>query len=953
MANRITSKLDALNRQLRELEAERRSVQAKLGKVAAIANAWGAWIPRHLAAELDLNARKAAEVYSGVNPAVYADWEGRAWDSWEPDASRLTSRIELGELSYLRAGRLVEGKGALAALRVADAARGFSCPAMVPFIGKGQAVVILHNKATETAALALLQSMLLRVYAALPHHSHFTLLDPVGLGQAFPMQGRLPRKTEVRSDPSEALSRVVENIRSIRASVLGYTEGFHLLPEETLSTQPFEFVFVAGFPRGYATRAVEMLLNVGMSGPAAGRYPFIMMDEDQAWPHGTSIDLLEHRHVIDLTKPHERFEGFRFEPDEPPSPSVQLGLFEAASRATSKRTFHTFEQHGDLSRDAWWTANATNGVRATIGRGDQDIEVFFGVDDAGVPCVHGMMAGMPGSGKSNLYHIILLELATRYAPDELQLYLIDGKKGTEFQFYKDLPHAGVVSLRTSPEMVCGLLDELIREMGRRNGLFLDRGVSSYQAFRESGESLPRIVLLWDEYQEVFEDEKLQQPASEMVKRLAQQGRSAGIHMLLGSQSFGASGMLYQAEIFNNTHMRVAMKLAAATAQTLTEFGPQGRRAIQAFGDAPGHVLVNDRAGADEGNRTGRVFLLDDGQPARRVAELAEKEGEWGGAVSQKVVLDGSGQPPLSTNWALTEVSRQQRCLGGGELEELARRPASMGGLGCASWSASQRPIGLCLGQEYAVWKHAMLVFRRRIGQHAIVVGADASARQGMVAAMMVSAAILHAPTELSIVVVDQMTPGSDGGQILEQTLELLRCARGTGVTRVCDPDAAAETIVSLHAENREREATSTQDVERPTTLLVLVEGERVPMLRRTGGRPSGSPHPAANALESLMGAGAEAGTHLLVVSSGLRSVGQIVDVRRELAYFNHRVALQMSEDDSYAFVGSRAASQLQRGGARPVSALYVDAEAGGKGVKLRPYDASSIRGFLEQHANLS
>ncbi len=42
---------------------------------------------------------------------------------------------------------------------------------------------------------------------------------------------------------------------------------------------------------------------------------------------------------------------------------------------------------------------------------------------------HVLAAGKTGSGKSTLFHALIINLAMRYSPDEVEMYLIDFKKG--------------------------------------------------------------------------------------------------------------------------------------------------------------------------------------------------------------------------------------------------------------------------------------------------------------------------------------------------------------------------------------------------------------------------------------------------------------------------------------------------------------------------------------------
>ena len=48
---------------------------------------------------------------------------------------------------------------------------------------------------------------------------------------------------------------------------------------------------------------------------------------------------------------------------------------------------------------------------------------------------HVLIAGKTGSGKSTLLHALITNAALRYSPDEVELYLIDFKKGVEFKIY--------------------------------------------------------------------------------------------------------------------------------------------------------------------------------------------------------------------------------------------------------------------------------------------------------------------------------------------------------------------------------------------------------------------------------------------------------------------------------------------------------------------------------------
>ncbi len=91
---------------------------------------------------------------------------------------------------------------------------------------------------------------------------------------------------------------------------------------------------------------------------------------------------------------------------------------------------------------------------------------------------HVLIAGKTGSGKSTLLHALITNLALTYSPDEVELYLIDFKKGVEFKTYAAhrLPHARVVAIESEREFGLSVLQRLDGELKERGDLFRDAGV---------------------------------------------------------------------------------------------------------------------------------------------------------------------------------------------------------------------------------------------------------------------------------------------------------------------------------------------------------------------------------------------------------------------------------------------------------------------------------------------
>src|SRR5439155_10934836 len=106
-----------------------------------------------------------------------------------------------------------------------------------------------------------------------------------------------------------------------------------------------------------------------------------------------------------------------------------------------------------------------------------------------VTAQHALVAGKTGSGKSTLLHALVTNLALSYGPDEVELYLIDFKKGVEFKTYAthELPHARVIAVESEREFGLSVLQRLDAELRRRGDLFRTAGVQDIASYREKAE----------------------------------------------------------------------------------------------------------------------------------------------------------------------------------------------------------------------------------------------------------------------------------------------------------------------------------------------------------------------------------------------------------------------------------------------------------------------------------
>ena len=172
---------------------------------------------------------------------------------------------------------------------------------------------------------------------------------------------------------------------------------------------------------------------------------------------------------------------------------------------------------------------------------------------------HYLVGGTTGSGKSNLLHNIITSALWHYGPDELSLYLLDFKEGVEFSRYASpaLPGIALVAVEADTEYGISVLRHLDGEKNARYAKFKKSGCKDIQAYRKlhPEDPMPRILIVIDEFQILFESNEKEQTIASMTT-LAKQGRACGIHMVLATQTlkgvdFGSLGTQFSGRIALN------------------------------------------------------------------------------------------------------------------------------------------------------------------------------------------------------------------------------------------------------------------------------------------------------------------------------------------------------------------------------------------------------------------
>lgn len=270
----------------------------------------------------------------------------------------------------------------------------------------------------------------------------------------------------------------------------------------------------------------------------------------------------------------------------------------------------------DILHPELFTMNSAKSLSIPVGIGDGDsiVSINVGIGSSH----HGLIAGATGSGKSTLLHTMIMSCMLHYSPDQLHLYLMDFKSGTEFKIYESvkLPHIQLLALDAMQEFGESILENLVAEMDKRARAFKDdaEGVTKIKDYVElTGKPMPRIVVIMDEFQILFNDatnRKVAQHCAELTKRIVTEGRSFGIHLFMATQSTRIiTDLTLSSGTIEQMRIRIGLKCGENDARYL--FGDQNDQKALAMMKGPIGTAVLNQDYTEQANVGFRVAYCDD------------------------------------------------------------------------------------------------------------------------------------------------------------------------------------------------------------------------------------------------------------------------------------------------------------------------------------------------------
>lgn len=750
------------------------------------------------------------------------------------------------------------------------------------------ALLIRCDKSSMEAGVDLAHQVLWRLLSGAPAgKTQLTLIDPLGRGQHFTqfmaladhdpaMVGHRVWTTDdkIEARLAEAAHHAEDVLQSSLRDRFERIEDYNVLAGSM--SQPYRCVVGVGLPSGLSREGYKHLRAVVESGLRCGIFTILICDRESPWPSDMPEPTGDRVLSINLdasgqpTVLVDDLDQFPFVPASNPTDSQRVDLVERIGRDAIEAARVEIPLDQVLADVGDGQGNSDEGLSIVVG--SQGANRTLSLDLGQGVRQHVLIAGKTGSGKSTLLHSIITAGAYQYRPDQLQFFLLDFKKGVEFKLYAEsnLPHVRVIGIESEREFGRSVMQRLDKELQQRGELFRDAQVQELSHYREAtGKAMPRIVLVVDEFQELFvRDDRIASDCAMLLDRLVRQGRSFGIHVILSSQSLAGAYSLPRATL-GQMAVRIALQCSDSDAALILADDNTAARLIS----RPGEAIYNDASGLVEGNQPFQVAWLENSRHREILKSVAARDEQESRNMPPPVVFEGNR--PTTWSSGLAQAAAEF-----GQKEELS---------------------GL-LGESVEIGPPVAVSLSRDAGRNILLVSKDDS--RATCLASVVSG-FIQCVRDLELVYFDGVRV--DDGEPLAPWFE----SAGIDAKVVKQRDCESEMISIAKTVAQRIEADDSVD-HQPMIIVIdpierfrdLRQDEAISFSLDSAGVDTGS-----SALQDVLRDGPSVGVWVIATCGNMETVTRWLP-RKSQHDFELRILGQMNQSDSSFLIDSPAASDL-------------------------------------------
>ena len=426
-------------------------------------------------------------------------------------------------------------------------------PVVAPFFNRNSLTIVYKNGERDKLK-NLIDSILTRcLMSAEAGNILFHFMDGNGNGSLFFDYLKCSNKTlqlfdgKLNVSPQEidgCLQKLMLTYKEIDQKIRKGEPIVQYNKNNPKSRLPYHLVVMDSFPKGVSSSYLP-LISRWMNDELEAGLHFIFLVEEQDLPKVASI--LASTFVYRIPDNYViRKMGA----------TLQKVLLYVDENFTKEKTMLFEEYYKNVE---WWQGNCSNYTRIPLGLSyANNYDIVFNEEgqDGVVPSAHAVIVGQTGSGKSAFLNTLIMGASMMYSPNELRFFLID-KKELGFKQYADerLPHAELIALNAKPDFGQHVLKIIEQRLLDRMQYLREKGADNFFDFRKKypNEIMPRYMIIIDEYQELLSGPK-QSDVYDKLKYILRISRALGYNLILSSQS-----NYLNEEALQNVSHRIALR----------------------------------------------------------------------------------------------------------------------------------------------------------------------------------------------------------------------------------------------------------------------------------------------------------------------------------------------------------------------------------------------------------